>query len=112
MSAYELFVKEITPIQLKEFLTQDTPPIVLDVREVDELNICSLQTSLHIPLGNLFQEFERLPMDKTIVVMCHHGRRSFQASLFLKSHGFSHVLNLKGGIQAWAEQIDPTMPRY
>lgn len=112
MMSTDLPVKEITPLELQDLLTQGSAPIILDVREVEELNICRLSTYEHIPLGDLLEEFERLPIDQPIVVLCHHGRRSYQASLFLKSHGFAHVLNLKGGIHAWAEQVDPKMARY
>ncbi|MCE3231411.1 MAG: sulfurtransferase [Alphaproteobacteria bacterium] len=102
----------ITPLQLKRLLLTDTPPLVLDVREAEELTICALPNGVHIPLGDLPSVAYKLPEDRVIVTLCHHGRRSFQAALWLKSRGFAEVLNLNGGIHAWAEQVDPSMRRY
>lgn len=105
-------IQTITVVQLKELLAKDIPPIVLDVREATEVKICALPTFIHIPLGSLSHELEQLPEGRVIVTLCHHGRRSLQAALFLKSHGFDQVWNLAGGIHAWAEQVDPSMNRY
>lgn len=105
-------IKGITALQLKEMLDGDAPPLVLDVREAEELEVCALPTFLHIPLGSLTREWEQLPQDRVIVTLCHHGRRSLQAAIVLKSHGFERVLNLHGGIQAWADQVDPLMEQY
>ncbi len=102
----------ITPLQLKELLVSDNPPIILDVRETVELKICTLPNVMHIPLGNLVNEWDQLPKDCIIVTLCHHGYRSMQAALFLKSHGFHQVMNLTGGIHAWAEHVDQDMKRY
>ncbi len=104
--------ENITALQLKDLLSKDVPPLVLDVREAEELKICTLPTFLHIPLGNLIKKWEEIPQDRVIVAVCHHGRRSLQAVIFLKSYGFEKVLNLQGGIQAWADQIDPLMVQY
>lgn len=105
-------IENITALQLKELLSRDTSPLILDVREADELKICALPSFIHIPLGNLLTEWDQLPRERVIVTVCHHGRRSLQACLFLKSQGFEKVLNLVGGIEAWAAQIDPRMVRY
>lgn len=105
-------VETITVLQLKNLLISVNPPIVLDVREEQELAVCALPTFVHIPLGDLAQEWHRLPKGATIVTLCHHGYRSLKAALFLKSLGFNYVANIQGGIQAWAEQIDPEMTQY
>lgn len=102
----------ITPHQLQQLLSSDNPPIILDVRETPELKICALPNVTHIPLSRLVCEWEHLPKDRLIVTLCHHGYRSMQAALFLKSHDFNQVMNLHGGIHAWAQQIDPTMRIY
>ena len=112
MMSDESTVGVITPLQLKELLTTDHPPIVLDVREDDELKICVMPTFVHIPLGDLSQQLSQLPKDQLIVTVCHHGYRSLQAGLFLKSHGFDQVSNLEGGIHAWADQVDAGMGQY
>lgn len=86
---------------------------ILDVREDSELEICSVEGAIHVPLGRLiYGEYEGLPREKTLVVMCHHGRRSLQAVLFLRDQGYTNALSLKGGIHAWAEEIDSHMRKY
>lgn len=102
----------ISVVQLNELLASDNPPLVLDVRESEELKTCTLPAFVHIPLGNLSSEWKHLPQNQLIVTLCHHGYRSLQAALFLKSHGFDQVANLTGGIQAWADQVDPSMKVY
>ncbi len=64
-----------------------------------------------IPLGQLPEKFSELPQDKPVVAICHHGVRSLQASLFLKQEGYQ-ALSLRGGIDAWAKEIDPHVPLY
>lgn len=105
-------IETITALQLKELLSQDASLFVLDVREAKELEICTLPTFFHIPLGNLSKEWKYLPQDRVIITVCHHGYRSLQAAIFLKSHGLGRVLNLQGGLQAWADQVDPLMAQY
>lgn len=87
-------------------------PLVLDVREPWELAICRLADATSIPLGHLVARVGELPSDRPIVCMCHHGARSQQAAMFLARSGFADVYNLSGGIEAWADQVDPTMQRY
>jgi rhodanese-related sulfurtransferase len=85
---------------------------VLDVREAWELDICRLPKSLCIPLASLPGRLEELPRDGTLVVVCHHGMRSAHAVQWLRTNGFPHAVNLAGGIDAWARQIDPAMRTY
>lgn len=105
-------LETISVIQLKDLLETDNPPLVLDVREAEEITICALPNFVHIPLGNLSHEWNHLPKNQFIVTLCHHGYRSLQAALFLKKHGFDQVANLTGGIHAWADQVDPSMKVY
>lgn len=105
-------VDSIPPIQLKDMIERGVSLIVLDVREREEINICALPNSIHLPLGTLRNEWESLPKDQLIVTLCHHGYRSLQAAAFLKSQGFDSVLNLRGGIEAWGNHVDPSMARY
>jgi len=88
------------------------PPAILDVREGWELALCSLAGALHIPLGELAARFGELDRDRPLVVMCHHGVRSRAAQAFLLAQGFSRVVNLAGGIDAWARRVDPSMATY
>jgi rhodanese-related sulfurtransferase len=83
----------------------------LDVRREDERALVNIG-GLHIPLHELEKRFEELPHDKLpIIVYCHHGVRSLHATQFLKFHGYD-ALSLRGGIDAWSEEIDPNVIRY
>jgi sulfur-carrier protein adenylyltransferase/sulfurtransferase len=85
---------------------------LLDVRESWEAEIASLPGALLVPLGSLPDVIEKLDPQEEWVVYCHHGIRSQQAVDYLRQHGFEHVTNLAGGIDAWAAANDPTMARY
>ena len=88
--------------------------LLLDVRTPAELQTASLSDCMNIPLDKLQGRVDELEAwrDKEIVVMCHHGGRSAQAQGFLLRQGFSRVLNMTGGIDAYAVQVDPSVPRY
>lgn len=99
--------------ELQEALAQaDANTLILDVRQLWEYNLCAIQPSMHLPLGELPTHWQRLNPKQTIYVICHHGGRSRQAASFLKANGFPHVFNVAGGMHAWAQHIDPTMERY
>ena len=85
---------------------------VLDVREARELEICRLDGALHIPMTEIPTRTNDLPTDQPLVVICHHGARSQMIVDFLRNAGFDKAVNLDGGIDAWACDIDPSMPRY
>ncbi len=104
---------EITVTELKEKLDQNARLYLLDVREPAEFEICRLPGSELIPLGNIPRHAGNIPQDQPVVVICHHGFRSAQAIQYLNQRfGFTNLLNLKGGIHAWAQQIDFAMPVY
>lgn len=88
------------------------PHAVLDVREDWEREICRLEGSLNVSLTKLPEYIPDIPKDKPLVVMCHHGMRSWHAVMWLRSQGFNNAVNLDGGIDAWARQIDTTMATY
>ena len=102
---------EINVEELAAALAADVPT-VLDVREDWEVRCCSLPGSVHIPLGELPTRLHELDQRRRIVVLCHHGMRSRAAQAFLVGRGFTDVLNLAGGIDAWARNIDPAMATY
>ena len=89
-----------------------TKVTLLDVREQVEVQTCAMADFVHIPLMDVPREFASLPRDHALVVVCHHGMRSAQAVGFLLQQGFENAINLQGGIDAWARQIDTSMPTY
>lgn len=103
---------EITIDQFKEMRDNGNNVVVLDVREYHEYDICNIEGSVLIPLGEIADRIDELNEDDEIIVHCHHGGRSMKATQFLKDKGFKNVKNLAGGIDAWAEKYDPDMPRY
>ena len=86
--------------------------LVVDVRERLERAICRIDGSVAIPLGELPQRLSEIDSSKRIVTQCHTGVRSLHALQVLRAAGFADVRNLEGGIEAWALEIDPEMPRY
>ena len=86
--------------------------VVLDVREARELDICQLEGALHIPMAEIPARVDDLPTNHALVVLCHHGARSQMVVDFLRDAGFDNAVNLDGGIEAWACEIDRTMRRY
>lgn len=92
---------------------QDNPDsILLDVREDDEVALCHISGSLHIPMNLIPLRNNELPDDVPIVVYCHHGIRSMNVARYLEHLGFDNLYNLSGGIDAWSQQIDPNVARY
>jgi rhodanese-related sulfurtransferase len=86
--------------------------LMLDVREPFEERICRIEGSKHVPLRALSRRLAELPRNRRILVLCHHGGRSRQATAYLRAHGFPAASNVQGGIDAWATRIDPAMRRY
>jgi rhodanese-related sulfurtransferase len=82
------------------------------VREPDEAALARFPHAVHIPMGEVPARLAELDAEREIVVVCHHGIRSAQVAIYLARAGFEHVSNLAGGIDAWAEEADPSTPRY
>ena len=107
-------MKQITPVQLAEWL-QDASrpaPFLLDVREPSEFAYCAIPGSVPMPMASVPARAQELPDDVDIVVICHHGARSMQVAAFLAARGFAHVANVAGGINAWSAELDPSIPLY
>ena len=102
----------ITVEDLKDKRDRGESVTLVDVREPHEWAISDLPGSMKIPLGTLPTRFAELPQDAEIVVYCRTGGRSANAVQFLRQRGYGKAFNLAGGINHWAEQIDPTMTRY
>lgn len=106
-------MRQFTPGQLKQYLgTAPTPPLLLDVRQPWEYDIAHIEGSTLLPLDQVPTLVNREDPDREIVVICHHGVRSQHAARFLEHHGFARVINLAGGVDAWAREVDPDMPLY
>jgi adenylyltransferase/sulfurtransferase len=104
-------MKEVTVHELKEKRESEEDYFLLDVREDVEYLVSNLNGE-HIPLGQLENRLEELEdqKEKDVIVMCRSGNRSSRAASYLESQGFDNVYNLKGGIKAWASEIDPSVP--
>ncbi len=102
---------EITAEKLAEKKKRGEDFVLLDVRENWEREICRLEGDIQIPMRDVRTRFTELPKDKEIIAYCHTGNRSFWITNFLVSQGFN-AKNLTGGIDEWAEKIEPGMRRY
>jgi rhodanese-related sulfurtransferase len=106
-------MREITPDECKSYLARaQQKPLLLDVREPWEYQIVHLDDSRLVPMRQVPAELDSLDEDQEIIVICHHGIRSRQVALYLEGHGFRNVVNLLGGIDAWARHTDTSLPTY
>ena len=85
---------------------------VLYVREARELDICQLEGAVHVPMAEIPARVDDPPTNQPLVVLCHHGARSQMVVDFLRNAGFDNAVNLEGGIEAWACEIDQSIRRY
>lgn len=103
----------ITVEELSEKIQNKEDFFLLDVRNLNEYEICRIEGAVLIPMSNIPTNVKHIPRDKTVVVYCHHGFRSASVIDYLsQNHGFSNLQNLTGGINAWANEIDETMEVY
>ena len=107
-------MQQISANQLKDWLadSQRTAPLLLDVRESWEFDKCHISGSQAMPMRSIPARYLELQREADIVVICHHGARSFQVGMFLEQQGFTGINNLHGGVAAWARDADPSMPTY
>ena len=104
-------MKEISVQELKDKKDKGEDFQLIDVREDFEYEMSNLGGTL-IPLGGILIEAEKIDKNKPVVVMCRSGKRSAAAIMQLEQKGFTNLYNLKGGILAWADEIDPTINVY
>lgn len=105
-------VPQVSVQELQQLRGRGEQVVVLDVRERWEVAIAALPQSLHIPLNEIPPRLKELDADSAIIVLCKVGGRSQRAAEFLVNQGFTRVSNLRGGIDAWAREIDPNLPTY
>ena len=106
-------MRNFSPKQLQEHLAQtEAQPLLLDVREPWEFEYCNIEGSVLIPMGELPSEIDKLDPLKETILICHHGIRSRQMGYYMEQVGFKDVVNLEGGVERWADDVDKTMKRY
>ncbi len=107
-------MKQLRPAELKAWLDDPgrSKPLLLDVREPWEYGLCHIEGSQLMPMGSVPTRLNELDLARETVVICHHGVRSYHVARLLEHSGFTNVINLTGGVDAWAKEADPTMPTY
>ena len=106
---------EINPDELKRKLDAGEKPVIVDVRELVELQMASLKGAdvKHIPMGDVpARAHQELDPDAHIVVVCHHGVRSANVTMWLRGQGFDNTQSMRGGIDLWSKTVDPSVPTY
>ncbi|HET6765605.1 MAG TPA: rhodanese-like domain-containing protein [Longimicrobiaceae bacterium] len=107
-------IPEMTVTDLKARLDAGEPVTIIDVREPHEWEIANLGPygATLIPLGEVVDRADEFPREGTVVVQCRSGSRSGNVVNYLQQQGWTNLFNLKGGILAWADQVDPTVQKY
>lgn len=104
--------ENLSPTEFVALRNADESWQIVDVREPWEIEIASLPESIAIPLAEIPSRHAELAADKPVALLCHSGGRSGKAAEFLASQGFSRVVNIAGGIDAWAQEVDNSLARY
>jgi len=105
-------VREVSVEELKARRDRGENPLVIDVREDWELQLARIPDVVHVPMNQLPARLGEFAPETETIVMCHAGGRSMRVAHFLAGKGFTNVANLSGGINAWSEAIDATVPLY
>jgi len=105
-------MRNLPPRQIQRMLADGQDMFMLDVREPWEFATCRIETSINIPMNRIPSALATLDPGRETLVICHHGARSMQVADYLESAGFANVINLQGGIDAWAKSVDPGMSQY
>ncbi len=104
-------MRDFSATELQKFLENNTP-LLLDVREQWEWDKCHFEHSTLLPMGQIMANIKTLNKSQETVIICHHGVRSMRVARYFDSIGFENIINLAGGIDAWAKQVDNSMPLY
>jgi len=110
-------MRHFTAVELQAYLqsvseNNTSAPLLLDVREPWEFEYCHLTDSKLVPMRQVPDYAPELNPEQEIIVICHHGIRSRQVAQYLESLGFTNLINLTGGVEAWADNVEPGMKRY
>jgi rhodanese-related sulfurtransferase len=103
---------EITPSELKQTLDRGEKVLLIDVREPWEYNLCNIGGSKLIPMGSIPANLQALDSEEPVVCYCHHGMRSLDVTVWLRTQGVENVRSLAGGIDRWSLEVDTKVPRY
>jgi sulfur-carrier protein adenylyltransferase/sulfurtransferase len=105
-------MREISVDELARWRREHKPFVLLDVRDEEEVAVASIPGSQWIPMGEIPARIGELDPNATIAVLCHLGGRSGRVAAFLTARGFANVANVEGGIDAYAERVEPALARY
>ena len=105
-------VREISVQELKSRRDRGDDPLVIDVREAWELQLARIPNVVHVPMNQVPARLAEFVREAETIVMCHAGGRSMRVAQYLSAQGFTNVANLSGGIAAWSESVDATVPQY
>lgn len=106
-------MQQFSPTQVVQHLENaETECVLLDVREPWEFDICRIENSINLPMGQIVNKLDELDKNLQYIVICHHGVRSLQVAMYLSRNGFTNIINLQGGVDAWARDVDIHMPVY
>jgi rhodanese-related sulfurtransferase len=110
-------IEQVRPSELSSWIqSHGADAIVLDVREHRELQAASVKPEgfelVHIPMNEIPGRLGQLDPGRAVAVLCHHGTRSQRVAMFLQAQGFDTLANIAGGIEAWSQELDPSVPRY
>lgn len=105
---------EISPREAAELMDSEEDAVLIDCREAAELELARVEGAVHLPMGELARGIHELDVDEgtPIAVLCHHGHRSLQVTLYLQQEGLAGARSVFGGIDLWSRAVDSSVPRY
>jgi rhodanese-related sulfurtransferase len=105
-------IKSISVRELSDHINSGAEIHIIDIREDFEWEICRIEGTKNIPMSRLIESIEQIPNNESTVIMCHHGVRSLNVIHYLETKGYDKLINLEGGIHAWALEVDRGMAKY
>ncbi|HKI77912.1 MAG TPA: rhodanese-like domain-containing protein [Ignavibacteriaceae bacterium] len=105
-------IRQLSPKEVKNILERGENIRIIDVREEWEYETAKIENSELMPLSAFNEHITKLNPEDNLVISCHHGNRSYRVCAYLVQNGFKRVSNLDGGINAWSQEVDPSIPVY
>ena len=103
---------EMTALELHQHIKENPDITLIDVRETWEYNVVYIENSIHIPISEIQSKMHDFDEEQSIAFICHHGIRSRMVGIYFERNDFTNIINLRGGIDAWAKTVDNTMALY